>query len=223
MRKNPLPQQYTSNPAPRNCQKRHDDIFQKGRRGWSQEGQREGLELDNRMCCHHVKSEPRTQTFSLHAANARTSKTVMWGGLRKTAVALVVRRVRNGAFVRRYHYISCVRTKVHMFTCLFLHICLHMTYTNVILRNMWIMTFLTTKLDEASVHPWNKMVFRMTPETFLWHKKTHEVACSHTKDIQITRQTLLLWDHHRTSEVAVSLTPSLIADLVVRTTWKSVL
>ncbi len=33
----------------------------------SQEGQREGQELDIRMCCHHIKSEPRTKTFMLHA------------------------------------------------------------------------------------------------------------------------------------------------------------
>jgi hypothetical protein len=28
---------------------------------------REGQELDNRMCFHHVTSEPRTHTFTLHA------------------------------------------------------------------------------------------------------------------------------------------------------------
>ena len=77
----------------------------------------------------------------------------MCGGLRKTVVALVVRRGRKGDFVRRYRYISSVRTEVHMFTCLFVHICLHMTYTNVILCNMRVTTFLTTQLDEARAHP----------------------------------------------------------------------
>jgi hypothetical protein len=85
------------------------------RRGWSQEGQREGQELDNIMLCHHVKSEPRTQTFSLHAP----PNPGLCCGLRKTAVALVVWRARNGAFVRRYRCISCVRTEVYMFSCLF--------------------------------------------------------------------------------------------------------
>jgi hypothetical protein len=66
MQKNPLTEQYPSSPAPQNCQKRHGHIFHQGRRDSSQEGQREGQELDNRMCCHHVKSEPRTQTFTLH-------------------------------------------------------------------------------------------------------------------------------------------------------------
>ena len=60
-------------------------------------------------------------------------KTAMCGGLRKTEVSLVVRRVRKGDFVRRYRFLSCVYTEVHMFTCLFVHIILHMTYTNVIL------------------------------------------------------------------------------------------
>ena len=76
----------------------------------------------------------------------------MGGGLRKTAVTLVVRRARKGAFVRRYRCISCVRTEVDMFTCLFVHICLHMTYTNVILCNVRVTTFLTTQLDEVCVH-----------------------------------------------------------------------
>ncbi len=29
--------------------------------------QREGQELDIRMCCNHIKSEPKTQTFTLHS------------------------------------------------------------------------------------------------------------------------------------------------------------
>jgi hypothetical protein len=60
-----------------------------------------------------------------------------------TCVFLQMLLDRQGAFVRRYHCISCVRTEVHMFTCLFVHICLHMTYTNVILCNMRITTSLS--------------------------------------------------------------------------------
>ncbi len=56
VQKNPFEQQYPSNPVPRNCQKLHDHNFHQGRRGWSQRGQREGQELDNRMCFDHVKS-----------------------------------------------------------------------------------------------------------------------------------------------------------------------
>jgi hypothetical protein len=155
---------------------------------WWQEGQWEGQELENRMCCYNIKSESRLLNTDFHVG--LTSKTGMCGGLRKTVVVLVVGRARKGAFVRRYRCISCVRTEVHMFTCLFVHICLqwHMTYTNVILGNMWITTFLTTQLDEACTHPWSKMVSRMTPETFSCHKKIYERAWSHTKTSQINRQ-----------------------------------
>ena len=108
---------------------------------------RPGVRQQNVLSPHQVGA------YNLDIHVARTPKPAMCGGLRKTAVALVVRRARKGAFVRRYRCISCVRTEVHMFTCLFVHICLHITYTNVILRNMRITTFLTTQLDEACAHP----------------------------------------------------------------------
>ena len=46
---------------------RRNALWKQGRTGLSQEGQREGQELDIRMCCPHIKSEPRTKTFMLHA------------------------------------------------------------------------------------------------------------------------------------------------------------
>ena len=78
----------------------------------------------------------------------------MCGGVRKSIVALVMQRSRTGAFVSRYRYISCMRTEVHMFTCLFVYICLNVTYTNVILRrgNMTITNFLTIQIDEVCAH-----------------------------------------------------------------------
>jgi len=57
------------------CQKRHVHVFQQGRRDWSQEGQREVQELDIRMCCNHIKSEPRSQTFTFHS---RPSPLCVW-------------------------------------------------------------------------------------------------------------------------------------------------
>ena len=66
MQKNPAAQQEPSRPAQGNCQKHHGHIFHQGRRVSSQEGQREDQELDIRMCCNHIKSEPRAQTFKLH-------------------------------------------------------------------------------------------------------------------------------------------------------------
>jgi hypothetical protein len=172
MQKNPFAQQYPISPAPWNCQKRPWTHLPQWRRGWSQEGQREGQELDNIMCCHHVKSEPRTQTFSLHV---RPSPGLCCG-LRKTAVALVVRRARNGAFVRRYRWISCVRTEVYMFSCLFVHICLHMTYTNVILCNMritWWSAWTSLKQDGVSNDPGDVLISQQYTWTCVSTHKSH--------------------------------------------------
>jgi hypothetical protein len=169
-----------------------------------------------------VLSPRQVGALNIDILVARTPKPGMCGGLRKTAVALVVRRDRKGTFVRRFRCISCVRTEVHMFSCLFVHICLHMTYTNVILRNMRITTFLTTQLDETCAHPWSKMVSRITPQTFSCNKKIYELGCAHTKTSQINRQNRFLWGRHSSSEVAVSLSPSNSMALDVRATWMSV-
>ena len=82
-------------------------------RGRSHEEQREGQELDNRMCCHHIKSEPRTQTFRLHARPRPLS---------------VAERVKlpphwscddptKSDFVGLFGLFSCVRTQVHISSC----------------------------------------------------------------------------------------------------------
>ncbi len=40
-------------------QLRRNVVWKQGRRGWSHEEKWEGQELDNRMCCQHIKSDPR--------------------------------------------------------------------------------------------------------------------------------------------------------------------
>jgi ABC-type histidine transport system ATPase subunit len=142
----------------------------------------------------------------------------MCGGLRKTVVALVVRRGRKGAFVRRYRYISSVRTEVHMFTCLFVHICLHMTYTNVILCNMRVTTFLRRNLMKRVYVYLKQDGVSNDPETFSCHKNIYDLACANTKTSQITRQDRFLWGRHNASEVVVSLTAPRIAGVGVHAT-----
>jgi hypothetical protein len=148
MQKNPFAQPYRSSPAHETAKNTMATL----------PGRKEGL-ITRRTARRpgvrqqNVLSPRQVGALNIDILVARTPKPAMCGGLRKTAVALVVRRDRKGTFVRRYRCISCVRTEVHMFTCLFVHICLHMTNTNVILRNMRITTFLTTQLDEACAHP----------------------------------------------------------------------
>jgi ABC-type histidine transport system ATPase subunit len=142
----------------------------------------------------------------------------MCGRLRKTAGTLVVRRTRKGAFVRRYRCKKCVRTEVHMFTCLFLHICLHMTYTNVILCNMRVTTFLRRNLMKRVYVYLKQDGVSNDPETFSCHKNIYDLACANTKTSQITRQDRFLWGRHNASEVVVSLTATHIAVVGVHAT-----
>ncbi len=143
-------------------QKYHIHVFQQGRRGWWQEGQREGQELDDRMCFHHIKSESRTQTFKLHAhpiplCAADYVKLQSHWSCNESEKALLSVDITS--------FFVCVRV-FHIFTCLFVHICLHMTYTNVILPNMRVATFLPTQTWWHVCHTWSKMVSRMTRRRF---------------------------------------------------------
>ena len=65
---------------------RRNAVWKQGRTGLSQEGQWEGQELDIRMCCHHIKSEPRTKTFMLHARPRPLCVTQWWNNYHLTVV-----------------------------------------------------------------------------------------------------------------------------------------
>jgi hypothetical protein len=93
--------------------RRRNEGVEKGRRGWSQEGQREGQDLDNRMCFHYIMSEPRAQTFMLHArpsalcAAERVKLPPHWRCGDPT----------KREFAGLFGWLSCVRTQVHMSSC----------------------------------------------------------------------------------------------------------
>ena len=53
----------------------------------------------------------------------------MWFTVNQTSISLTVRRVRKQAFLGSFDCVCCVYTQVHISECLFLHICLHVTYT----------------------------------------------------------------------------------------------
>jgi hypothetical protein len=92
---------------------RRNVLSKQGRTVLSQEGQREDQELDNRMCCHHIKSEPRTQTFLLHArphplcVEEWVKLTPHWRCEDPTKSDLV------GLF----GWFSCLRTQAHVSSC----------------------------------------------------------------------------------------------------------
>jgi hypothetical protein len=83
------------------------------KKGLMTKGQREGQELDNRMCFHYIMSEPRAQTFMLHArpnplcAAERVKLPPHWRCDDAT----------KREFVGLFGWLSCVRTQVHMSSC----------------------------------------------------------------------------------------------------------
>ncbi len=122
--------------------------FQEGRRGRSQEGQREGQELDNRMCFHHVKSEPRTQTFTLHSRPSRYVSRTTQNCSRAGRPTSPKRRFCPSISL---HFLCAHGSSyVHVSFCSYLS---SYDIHNVILCNMRIRTFLTTQLDEVCAHP----------------------------------------------------------------------
>jgi hypothetical protein len=95
-----------------------------GRRGRSHEEQWEGQELDNRMCCRHIKSEPRTQTFRFHGHPSPLSVTewVKLGPHWNQTQFQSGSRGRHSSpekndFVVLFGLFSCVRTQVHISSC----------------------------------------------------------------------------------------------------------
>jgi hypothetical protein len=73
------------------------------------------------MCFCHIKSEPRTQTFKLHAypsplCAADYVKLLSHWSCDESEKALESVDITS--------FLECARV-VHVFTCLFVHICLH--------------------------------------------------------------------------------------------------
>jgi hypothetical protein len=92
---------------------RRNVLSKQGRTALSQEGQREGQELDNRMCCHHIKSEPRTQTFLLYA-RPHPLCVEEWG---KLPPHWSCEHPTKSDLVGLFGWFSCLRTQVHVSSC----------------------------------------------------------------------------------------------------------
>ena len=92
---------------------RRNAARKQGSRGRAHEEQREVQELDNRMCCRHIKSEPRTQTFRLHARPSPLS-VAEWV---KLPPHWNCDDPTKSDFVGLFGLFSCVRTQVHISSC----------------------------------------------------------------------------------------------------------
>ena len=95
------------------CSTSANALWKQGWTGLSHEGQREGQELDNRMCCHHIKSEPRAKTFMLHA-RPRPLCVTEWVKLPPHCRCV---DPTKSDFVGLFGLFSCVRTQVHRSSC----------------------------------------------------------------------------------------------------------
>ncbi len=95
------------------------------------------------MCCNHIKSEPRSQTFTFHTLPRPLCEVDYvklqshWSSNEPEKELLSVDIVV---------FLVCVRKFMCSLTFLFKHICLNMTWTHWILGNMRITTFLPMQL-----------------------------------------------------------------------------
>ncbi len=154
------PSCYNTTLSDHNCSGRH-------------EGDREGQDLNNRKCCHNIDLETRVHTFMLSVR-----KPVMCFGIRETLATLVVWRVQKNTFLRRSRFVSCVHTQVRMTSCLFVHICLHVTCTNKNMDTHELRPSLYTQVHVVCAHSWIKMVSRMTQRRFHMSSR-HTKVCLH--------------------------------------------
>ncbi len=84
--------------------------------------------LCSRVGLHHVLTHSYVNSWP-----SCLQQFLTYPGPRESAVHVVMGRDRQSAFVGPYWWLSCVRMQVHMFTCLFVHICLHATCSKKIM------------------------------------------------------------------------------------------
>ncbi len=103
--------------------------------------------------------------------------------VRKTRILVVFQRVRKSSLDWRVRCVSCLRTKLHMSEYLFVHISMHVTYSNKILGN-------ETVTKEAR---WGKPV--QATCTCPWKKIFSSVRAQETQWNHRTKTLLWVWMH----------------------------
>ena len=84
--------------------------------------------LCSRVGLHHVPTHTYVNSWPSCLLQCRT-----YPGSHESAVHVVMGRGRQSAFVGPFSWLSCARTQVHIFSCLFVRICLHATCSNKIM------------------------------------------------------------------------------------------
>jgi len=84
--------------------------------------------LCSRVGLHHVPTHTYVNSWPSCLLQCRT-----YPGSHESAVHVVMGRGRQSAFVGPFSWLSCARTQVHMFSCLFVRICLQATCSNKIM------------------------------------------------------------------------------------------
>ena len=151
------------------------DVWKQGKRCWSHEREREDQELNNRMCSHNIESEPRAQTFMLHAP----VRDVLHG--EQNFHLIDDRRVWKQSPVGWFDCVCCVRMELHMSGCLFVLIRLYVKYTDKFLGSDQVTTFLITPTLEECTRPWSKRCVSNYPEPCSCHMCAYFLACTHKK------------------------------------------
>ena len=153
---------------------------------------------------------------------ARKPPPVMALTVSKTRISLALQRGRKSAFAWRVRCVSCVRTKLHMSGYLFVHTCMHVTYSNKILVNEPVTTFPlngraccigTSKKQDGA---------RQCRQHAHVREKRYSLPCEHKKRSEITGQRPCCGRACTPSGTTALNTPNNMTGLGVRETAKSV-
>jgi hypothetical protein len=159
------------------------------------EGQREGQELNNRMCSHNLDLETTTQTFMLHA---RPSPQCPWVSVKRSPHWSCDESKKALCSGDLPSFLVCARKFIWLHAFLFSHVC--MWHAPI---RTWATERVTTFLTHAS--SWSVRTFLKQdgvsndPETFSYVMRTYERVCAHTKTSQIFLPRGLFWAHRRTA------------------------
>jgi len=156
----------------------------------------------------------------MHAAEHPRSDTGFT--VSKTRMSLVSQRVRKRDLVWRCRCVSYVRTQVHMSSYLFVHICLHVTYTNNILDYERVTTEFTHASACSMCASMKQDGARQCLKRVHMHEARCSLVCEHKKHSDIIAQRRCFGLARPPSGTAAFSTPRNVTGLGVSETAVSV-